>query len=79
MHLITKLPSNTAIRDALIKEIKTGWQLNKEKERIDEIKRNHEKYLEEEKRRRRPVRLLDMFEDALDAEDDSLPCQICNL
>lgn len=48
-------------------------------ERVEEIKRNHERYLEEEKRRRRPVRLLDMFEDALDAEDDTLPCQICNL
>lgn len=48
-------------------------------ERVAEIKANHQKYLEEEKRKRRPVRLLDMFEDALDAEDDTLPCQICNL
>ena len=44
MHL------NTAIRDALIREIKTGWQLNKEKERIDEIKAAHEaKVLREQK------------------------------
>lgn len=48
-------------------------------ERMEAIKANHERYLEEEKRRRRPTRLLDMFEDALDAEDDELPCQICNL
>ncbi|RYZ90100.1 MAG: phosphoadenosine phosphosulfate reductase [Proteobacteria bacterium] len=48
-------------------------------ERVEEIKRNHERYLEEERRRRRPVRLLEMFEDALDSEDDTLPCQICNL
>ena len=48
-------------------------------ERIEEIRRNHERYLEDEKRKRRPVRLLEMFEEALDAEDDTLPCQICNL
>jgi len=42
MHLITKLPSDTAIRDALIKEIKTGWELNKQKERVDEIRAAHE-------------------------------------
>jgi 3'-phosphoadenosine 5'-phosphosulfate sulfotransferase (PAPS reductase)/FAD synthetase len=48
-------------------------------ERMEEIKRNHERYLEEERRRYRPVRLLEMFEDALDEEDDTLPCQICNL
>lgn len=48
-------------------------------DRVAEIKANHERYLTEEKRRRRPVRLLEMFEDALDAEDDTLPCQICNL
>jgi 3'-phosphoadenosine 5'-phosphosulfate sulfotransferase (PAPS reductase)/FAD synthetase len=48
-------------------------------ERMEAIKRQHEQYLEEERRRRRPVRLLEMFEDALDADDDTLPCQICNL
>jgi 3'-phosphoadenosine 5'-phosphosulfate sulfotransferase (PAPS reductase)/FAD synthetase len=48
-------------------------------ERAEAIKVNHERYMEEEKRRQRPRRLLDMFEDALDAEDDTLPCQICNL
>jgi 3'-phosphoadenosine 5'-phosphosulfate sulfotransferase (PAPS reductase)/FAD synthetase len=48
-------------------------------ERVIEIKANHQKFLEEEKRRRRPVRLLEMFEDALDNDDDTLPCQICNL
>lgn len=48
-------------------------------ERVAEIRANHARYLSEELRKRRPVRLLDMFEDALDAEDDTLPCQICNL
>jgi 3'-phosphoadenosine 5'-phosphosulfate sulfotransferase (PAPS reductase)/FAD synthetase len=48
-------------------------------ERMEEVKRNHERYLDEERRRRRPVRLLEMFEDALDSDDDTLPCQICNL
>ena len=48
-------------------------------ERVEQIKANHQKFLEEEKRRRRPVRLLEMFEDALDNDDDTLPCQICNL
>lgn len=37
MHLITKLPSDRAIRDALIKEIKTGFQLKKEMERKEEL------------------------------------------
>ena len=48
-------------------------------ERVEEIKRNHDRYLEEERRRQRPVRLLEMFEDALESEDDTAPCQICNL
>ncbi len=48
-------------------------------ERIVEIKQRHEKYLEEEKRRNKSTRLLDIFEDALDDDDDTLPCQICNL
>ncbi len=42
MHIIHSLPSDTAVRDALIKEIKTGWQLQKELERKNEIVAAHQ-------------------------------------
>ena len=47
-------------------------------ERVAEIKATHAKYLAEEARKQKPVRLLDMFEEALDAEDDTEPCTVCN-
>jgi len=37
MHLIHSIPSDRAVRDALIKEIKTGHQLYKERERKAEL------------------------------------------
>jgi len=42
MHIIHTLPSDTAVRDALIKEIKTGWQLQKQLERKNEIVAAHQ-------------------------------------
>lgn len=42
MHLIHSLPSDRSIRDALIKEIKTGHQLYKERERKEELKAAHQ-------------------------------------
>ena len=38
MQLIQALPSDQAVRDALIAEIKTGWQFMKERERLEELK-----------------------------------------
>lgn len=40
--IVTSIPSGRAVRDALIKEIKTGFQLAKEISRKDEIKAAHE-------------------------------------
>lgn len=38
MRIITELPpSNTALRDRLIREIKTGFQFMKERERAEEL------------------------------------------
>jgi len=38
MNLITSLPSDTAVRDALIKEIRTGFEFHKQRERVEELK-----------------------------------------
>lgn len=48
-------------------------------ERAAEVRRAHEQAMEVEKRRKKPVRLLEMFEQVLDDEDDTEPCMICNL
>lgn len=42
MHIIHSPPSDLAVRDALIKEIKTGWEFNKQKERLDELRSEKE-------------------------------------
>ena len=38
MHLIHQPPSDASVRDALIKEIKTGWEFFKQRERIRELR-----------------------------------------
>ena len=48
-------------------------------ERIAQIKSDHEKSMALEASRKKPVRLLDMFEQVLDDDDDTRPCMICNL
>jgi len=47
-------------------------------ERIEGIKRDHAALLVREAANRKPTRLLDMFEEVLNAEDDTEPCAICN-
>ena len=37
MNIITSIPSDAAVRDALIREIKTGFQLIKENEKAKEM------------------------------------------
>lgn len=48
-------------------------------ERVAEIKENHRKFLEREAAQRKNKPLVEVFEKALDSEDDTEPCQICNL
>lgn len=48
-------------------------------ERVAQIKAAHEVAMAREANRKKPGRLLEMFEDVLDDDDDTLPCQICNL
>lgn len=48
-------------------------------ERMAEIKAAHKKALEAEEKISKSRRLTDIFEDALDDDDDELPCLICNL
>lgn len=48
-------------------------------ERVAQIKAAHEKAMALEAVRKKPGRLLEMFEQVLDDDDDTLPCQICNL
>lgn len=48
-------------------------------ERKDEILVNHQKALERSKQRRTNVPLIDVLADALNEDDDTLPCQICNM
>jgi hypothetical protein len=48
-------------------------------ERIAQIKAQHEIYLEEEKKRQKGKRLAQVFESALDDENDDTPCMICHL
>lgn len=47
--------------------------------RVAQIKDAHGIAMAREAAQRKPSRLLDMFEDVLDDDDDTLPCQICNL
>lgn len=51
MNIITNIPpSGTAVRDALIREIKTGFQLQRERERKDELEATAQaKVLKEQK------------------------------
>ena len=48
-------------------------------ERIEQIKREHDKRLEEERRRRPNRPLIEIQAAALDAEEDELGCNICHL
>ncbi|MBU6196503.1 MAG: phosphoadenosine phosphosulfate reductase family protein [Cyanobacteria bacterium REEB446] len=48
-------------------------------ERVLEIKRKHYEQLEKEKALNKNKPLSEVFADSLDAEDDTLPCQICSL
>jgi 3'-phosphoadenosine 5'-phosphosulfate sulfotransferase (PAPS reductase)/FAD synthetase len=48
-------------------------------ERLAQIKLAHAKTLAAEQSRHKSARLSEIFEDALDEEDDSEPCMICNL
>lgn len=48
-------------------------------ERVAQIKAAHEKAMTLEASRKKPARLLEMFEQVLDDDDDTPPCQICNL
>ena len=48
-------------------------------ERVAKIKTDHAKAMAAEQLRKKPVRLLDMFEQVLDDEDDTEPCMICDL
>ena len=48
-------------------------------ERKDEILVNHQKALERSKKRRTNVPLVDVLADALNEDDDTLPCQVCNM
>jgi len=48
-------------------------------ERKDEILVNHQKALERSKQRRTNVPLIDVLADALNEDDDTLPCQVCNM
>lgn len=45
----------------------------------DQIIKEHEKALEREKKNAPKKRLIDVFEDVLDMEDDESPCLICHL
>lgn len=56
------------------------WLSDLEKpERVKVIREMHEKAMEDERRRRKPSRLIEMFEDVLGDEDDTEPCAICHL
>ena len=48
-------------------------------ERVAEIKAAHEKAMLREAASKKPARLLEMFEQVLDDDDDTLPCLMCNL
>ncbi len=48
-------------------------------ERVKEIMAAHEKAMAREAASKKPARLLEMFEEALDSDDDTLPCMMCNL
>ncbi len=47
--------------------------------RVAQIKAGHETAMAREASRKKPARLLEMFEEVLDADDDTEPCMICNL
>ena len=48
-------------------------------ERIAEIKARHEMSMEREAKKRKNLRLIDVFEEVMDAESDELPCFVCTL
>ena len=48
-------------------------------ERKEEILERHQKALTREIDKRRSAALVDVLADVLDDEDDTLPCQVCNL
>jgi hypothetical protein len=48
-------------------------------ERVSEIKAWHMKQMEKEKAQKKEKPLHEVFEKALDSEDDDIPCLVCNL
>ncbi len=48
-------------------------------ERVAQIKAVNKKAVEAEQKRSKSRRLVDIFADVLDDEDDEMPCMICNL
>lgn len=47
-------------------------------ERVREIKERHEKAMREKQKRRSNMPLLEILEEVLDDEDDTLPCSFCH-
>ena len=47
--------------------------------RADEIKERHEIAMGQARRRRKNIPLVEVLADALDADDDTAPCQVCSL
>jgi hypothetical protein len=47
--------------------------------RKDEIVARHQQAMARESAAKRPAALIDVLAEVLDEEDDSLPCQVCNL
>ena len=47
--------------------------------RREDILKKHHQALEREKKQRKSAALVDILADVLDDEDDTIPCQVCNL
>ena len=47
--------------------------------RRDEIMKRHADNMERAKKRRKSLPLIEVFSDALDADDETTPCTVCHL
>lgn len=56
-----------------------GESLRELVERRDEILAKHQAAIEAAKKRRKNLPLIEVLSDALDEDDDTLPCQVCHL
>ena len=56
-----------------------GETLVELRSRSDEIMEKHELAVERAKRNRRNIPLVEVLSDALDEDDDMMPCQVCAL